>query len=133
MLGGFDSEPLPHNYSRSGIFALRSDYNYHIFPVREKSKPADMKETNNLPFGNISTAEDLGRCVRAQRKSQGATQAEFASLCGVGVRFISELENGKPTMELGKVLKVLKCLGLDVSVQPRGWNHAPEKIADTPE
>jgi len=80
-----------------------------------------MKENNILPFGNISTAEDLGRCVRAQRKSQGATQAEFASLCGVGVRFISELENGKPTMELGKVLQVLQCLGLEVLIQPRGW------------
>ena len=80
-----------------------------------------MKENNILPFGNISTAEDLGRCVRSQRKSQGATQAEFASLCGVGVRFISELENGKPTMELGKVLQVLQCLGLEVLIQPRGW------------
>ena len=82
-----------------------------------------MKLTNKLPFGNIVTTEDLGRCVRAQRKVQGATQAEFASLCGVGVRFISELENGKPTMELGKVLLVLKCLGLEVSVQPRGWRN----------
>ena len=53
-----------------------------------------MKETNILPFGNISTAEDLGRCVRAQRKSQGATQAEFASLCGVGVRF-TEAKGGR--------------------------------------
>jgi y4mF family transcriptional regulator len=68
--------------------------------------------------------EDLGRCVRAQRKAQGATQAEFASLCGVGIRFISELENGKPTMELGKVMQVLKCLGLEVSIQPRGWKSA---------
>lgn len=82
-----------------------------------------MNHANKIPFGNISTAEDLGRSVRAQRKAQGATQAEFAALCGVGVRFISELENGKPTMELGKVLQVLKCLGLEVSVRPRGWNH----------
>ena len=78
--------------------------------------------TDKIPNGNISTAEDIGRCVRAQRKAQGATQAEFAALCGVGVRFISELENGKPTMELGKVLQVLKCLGLEVSVRSRGWN-----------
>lgn len=82
-----------------------------------------MSETSILPFGNISTAEELGRCVRAQRKSQNATQAEFAALCGVGVRFISELENGKPTMEVGKVLQVLKCLGLEVSIEPRGWKY----------
>ena len=82
-----------------------------------------MKRIELLPYGNISTAEDIGLCVRAQRKAQGATQAEFASLCGVGIRFISELENGKPTMELGKVLQVLKCLGLEVSVRPRGWKN----------
>ena len=116
--------PRYNKYSRSGIFSLCNAYEYHIFPVREDTQPADMKETNILPFGNISTADDLGRCVRAQRKSQGATQAEFASLCGVGVRFISELENGKPTMELGKVLKVLKCLGLEISIQPRGWKNS---------
>ena len=79
-----------------------------------------------LPYGNVASVEDIGRLVRAHRKSQAATQAEFASLCGVGVRFISDLENGKPTMELGKVLHVLQCLGLEVSIQPRGW----QKTAD---
>ncbi|GBE10344.1 helix-turn-helix protein [bacterium BMS3Abin12] len=57
-----------------------------------------MNLTDKLPYGKISTVEDIGRCIRARRKAQGATQAEFAALCGVGVRFISELENGKPTM-----------------------------------
>jgi len=64
---------------------------------------------------------DLGNVIRATRKAQGATQAEFASLCGVGVRFISELENGKPTVEFGKVLTVLISLGLNLNLQPRGW------------
>ena len=82
-----------------------------------------MNQNNNLPYGNILSVEDVGSLVRAHRKSQSATQAEFASLCGVGVRFISDLENGKPTMELGKVLHVLHCLGLEVSIQPRGWQQ----------
>jgi y4mF family transcriptional regulator len=80
-----------------------------------------MTQPTSLPYGNVVTTEDLGRCIRARRKEQGATQAEFASLCGVGVRFISDLENGKPTVELAKVLQVLKCLGLEVSIRPRGW------------
>jgi len=83
-----------------------------------------VNRNEKLPYGIIIGTKDLGRCVRAQRKAQGATQAEFASLCGVGIRFISELENGKPTMELGKVMQVLKCLGLEVSIQPRGWKSA---------
>ncbi len=83
-----------------------------------------MNCTEMLPYGNMLTAEDIGRCVRAQRKAQGATQAEFAALCGVGIRFVSDLENGKPTAELGKVLQVLNCLGLEISIRPRGWKAA---------
>jgi HTH-type transcriptional regulator/antitoxin HipB len=82
-----------------------------------------MKPAPSLPFGNIKTPEDLGRAVRDCRKQQGATQAEFASLCGVGVRFISDLENGKPTVQIGKVLQVIQCLGLELGVRTRGWDH----------
>ncbi|MGM0593010.1 MAG: helix-turn-helix transcriptional regulator [Pseudomonadota bacterium] len=81
-------------------------------------------QDNMLPFGKVVTVEAIGKLVRAHRKSQAATQTELASLCGVGVRFISDLENGKPTMELGKVLHVLQCLGLEVSIQPRGWRKS---------
>lgn len=82
-----------------------------------------MNTDKTIPYGKINNTTDIGKCVRAQRKAQGATQPEFAALCGVGVRFISELENGKSTMEVGKVLKVLKCLGLQVTLQPRSWNQ----------
>ena len=45
----------------------------------------------------------------------------LAKLCGVGSRFISDVENGKSTIELGKVLHVLQCLGLEVAISPRTW------------
>ena len=80
-----------------------------------------MKLDDLLPSGKIVTTQDIGELVRKARKKQGATQAEFASLCSVGVRFISELENGKSTAQVGKLLQVLKCLGLEISVHPRGW------------
>lgn len=76
---------------------------------------------DKIPCGKIAAAQDVGAMVRAARKAQGATQAELAALCGVGVRFISDLENGKPTAELGKVLIVLGSLGLELTLQPRGW------------
>ena len=60
---------------------------------------------------------------RERRKQQGATQAEFASLCGVGVRFISDLENGKPTVQIGKVLQVIQCLGLELGIRARSWDN----------
>ena len=82
-----------------------------------------MTSDRNLPYGNISTAQDIGDIVRTARKDQKTTQTELACLSGVGVRFISELENGKPTAELGKVLAVIQCLGLTLNLQPRSWQH----------
>lgn len=46
----------------------------------------------------IISAEDVGKIIRARRKELGYTQADFAKAVGTGVRFISDLENGKPTV-----------------------------------
>ena len=54
----------------------------------------------------------LGMAVRQARKAHRLTQAELAGLAGTGPRFISELERGKASAELGKVLDVLAVLGL---------------------
>jgi transcriptional regulator with XRE-family HTH domain len=51
---------------------------------------------------------------RGQRKADGLTLAETAGLTNVGVRFLSELENGKPTVRLDKLLLVLNALGLQL-------------------
>jgi y4mF family transcriptional regulator len=83
-----------------------------------------MVKENILPYGTIDTPKSLGQYVRVKRKEQGVTQVEFASLCGVGTRFISDLENGKPTVELGKTLQVLKGLGLEVTINPRQWSKS---------
>ena len=62
----------------------------------------------------VQTAEDLGRAIRSRRKADGLTLAEAAGLINVGVRFLSELENGKPTVRLDKLLRVLSALGLQL-------------------
>lgn len=67
--------------------------------------------TEHVLNGKITRPGDFGRRVRAEREAQGATQADFASLCGVGYRFVSGLENGKATEEPGEVLQVLSFLG----------------------
>jgi y4mF family transcriptional regulator len=66
------------------------------------------------------TAQDVGDAVRAARKAAAITQRELASEANCGVRFISDLERGKPTAELGKVLHVLNVLSLDVDIRKRG-------------
>ncbi len=74
-----------------------------------------------IETGNIVYPADIGQMVRAKRKQNKLTQAQTSALCNVGTRFLSELENGKTTLELGKVLQVLSCLGFEVSINPRGW------------
>ena len=62
------------------------------------------------------TPEELGKTVRKERKALGITQAELALTSGTGMRFISDLENGKPTCQIGKTLTVLRTLGLRLSL-----------------
>lgn len=64
----------------------------------------------------VSDTAGLGLAVRTARRSHGLTQAELAGLAGTGLRFISDLERGKPTVEAGKALDVLAVLGLRVLV-----------------
>jgi y4mF family transcriptional regulator len=61
----------------------------------------------------------LAALVRSTRIALGKSQAEFSALCGVGRRFLSELENGKPTLEIGKVMQVLAAAGIDLYTRKR--------------
>ena len=65
------------------------------------------------------TAKELGQIVRNRRKSLQMKQADLALVSGTGVRFISDLENGKETCVLGKTFKVLENLGIDPVLRPR--------------
>lgn len=67
------------------------------------------------------TAANIGAAIRKKRKEDGLTLADAAALCGVGYRFLSDLENGKPTAQMGKVLQVLTALGLDLYIASREW------------
>lgn len=60
-------------------------------------------------------SKELGFIIKNQRKSLGLTQAEVALSCGLGIRFISDLENGKPTCQIEKTLLVLQAIGLKIS------------------
>lgn len=93
-------------------------------PVRVKMYGVNLMVDKIFPFGNkkIDSPVELGEIIRGKRRADSLTQAEAAALCGVGTRFLSELEKGKPGTELGKVLQVLQGLGLDFYIAGRGWN-----------
>lgn len=67
----------------------------------------------------VATSADIGKEVRSRRKELGLTQAEAAGLCNTGIRFFSELENGKPTLEIDKVLNVLNMLGYKIILEDK--------------
>ena len=77
-----------------------------------------MKEQTE--YGVIRSAEELGKLARAHRKQRKLTLETISGLGNVSTRFLSEFERGKETAELGKVLKALRTLGLEVIIQPRG-------------
>lgn len=62
----------------------------------------------------IRTPKQLGDATRAARKQLGLTQPQLALAAGVGVRFIVDLEAGKPTVRLENVLRVIDALGGEV-------------------
>ena len=59
----------------------------------------------------------IGAIVRSERKALGLRQEELAAASGVGVRFLVELEAGKTTTQIGKVLDVLAALGCTVEIR----------------
>lgn len=60
----------------------------------------------------IGSVAEFGAALRCMRQSQHLTLEQLSGLSGLGVRFLSELERGKPTAQLGKALEVAKLLGL---------------------
>jgi len=68
----------------------------------------------------ITDAKSFGEAIRAQRKELHYTQAFLADFTGFSVSFLSDLERGKPTAELGKALYIANILGLDCLLTPRG-------------
>ncbi len=61
-------------------------------------------------------SEKLGQIIKNQRKSLGLTQTEVALSCGVGIRFVSDLENGKPSCQIEKALLVMESIGLNIII-----------------
>lgn len=67
----------------------------------------------------VNTPVEFGRAVRMRRKQLGYTQAQLAGFCGCSTVFLSALENGKETAELGRALRVAGMLGLNIVAEKR--------------
>lgn len=76
---------------------------------------------------SVRSPQQLGQALRAARKQLGLTQPQLALAAGVGVRFIVDLEAGKPTLRLESVLKVIDALGGEIQLEgfPTGTAEDP--------
>lgn len=68
----------------------------------------------------ITDAASLGNAIRSRRKQLKYTQSYISEITGLSVSFLSDLENGKLTCEIGKTIEVINLLGLDILVEARG-------------
>ncbi len=64
----------------------------------------------------LDSAKAVGLLVKAERSKQKLTQLQLAGLAGTGIRFVSDLENGKGTIQLQKLIAVLAALGLGLYI-----------------
>ena len=67
----------------------------------------------------VNDAISFGQALRKRRKELGYTQAFLSEFSGFSVSFISDLENGKSTAELGRAIHLANLLGLDLELKPR--------------
>lgn len=71
----------------------------------------------------VRTTEDLAALIKAKRLEDGLTQDDVAAFLGLGRRFVVELEQGKPTVRLSKVLEVVEGLGLELTLSSRAGQN----------
>lgn len=69
----------------------------------------------------------FGQLIRSRRKEKHLTLNELAMNCNVGVRFLSELENGKETIEIGKAFKVMNTLNMSINVSETNYSQRVNK------
>lgn len=110
-------------FSRAGIIQVREPPPSAGFPEREilidilQESMILSRSVNIMARRNLTTAE-IGDIVRTTRKAAGLRQDELAGAAGVGLRFIVDLEAGKPTAQIGKTLQVLAALGCSLDITP---------------
>lgn len=77
----------------------------------------------NLLKSIIYDTIQLGQLIRSERKASGITLQQTSAMSNIGVRFLSELERGKATAEIGKVISALHTVGLDMAVVQKPPNY----------
>jgi len=104
-----------HQYMPARAQSAALCYN---MPVRTHDARTHTKESEHIMRRRVTSVEDLGQELRRARKCQGMTQKELTDFFSTFSReFLSDLENGKPSVEMGKALAAAHSLGLQIYVE----------------
>jgi HTH-type transcriptional regulator / antitoxin HipB len=79
-----------------------------------------MNNIEKIPYGKIGSVAEMGALIRQHRKSQHVRIEDLSDMAMISARLIGEFERGKETCQIGKVLQILKFLGLEIRIVPRG-------------
>ena len=74
-----------------------------------------MQEKITYAYVNLEGVAQFGEAIRRFRKKRGLTQQQLADLVGCSIMYVSQLERGKETAELGKALKILDALDVGIT------------------
>ena len=103
-----------------GIERLSREMSSKVLTTNKLTTTSSKQLTHKLSFDTIRSASDLGPLIRRARKKMRMTQKDFAIHAGVGPRFLSELEGGKPSLEFDKVMACALAAGVEIFSRPRG-------------
>jgi transcriptional regulator with XRE-family HTH domain len=77
-------------------------------------------KTQGQPF-RIYTPASLGAAIRHYRQEAGLSQAELAERTGLNRTYLSDLEQGRETEQVKRILRVLKQLGVRMTLEEADW------------
>ena len=83
--------------------------------------PTDRGKAGSRGPYRIYTPASLGDAIRHYRTEAGLTQAQLAAMAGLGRSYLSELETGKETEQLKRILRVLRQLGVRMTLDEADW------------
>lgn len=89
-------------------------------PTSQENGPRAEASAREQPF-RLYSAASVGPAIRKYREEAGLTQAELADLAGLNRTYLSELEQGKETEQLRRILRILKVLGVRATLQKADW------------
>jgi transcriptional regulator with XRE-family HTH domain len=83
--------------------------------------PTENAHTGSKGPFRVYTAASLGDAIRHYRTAAGLTQAQLAEMAGLQRSYLSELENGKETEQVKRILRVLRQLGIRMTLDEADW------------